>query len=59
MLRGHIVCGVRDENIQQGLLAEGNLTLQKALDIAQAVTPQGKDSLQATAVSGFSRGTPM
>ena len=64
MLRDRIVCGVRDEHIQRCLLAEGNLTLQKALDIAQsmeravenAATQRGKDSHQATAVSGFSQG---
>ena len=36
MLRDRIVCGVRDEHIQRRLLAESNLTLQKALDIAQS-----------------------
>ena len=57
MLRDRKVCGVRDEHIQRCLLAEGNLTLQKALDIAQsmeravenAATLRGKDSHQATA----------
>ena len=64
MLRDRIVCGVRAEHIQRRLLAECNLTLQKALDIAQsmeravenAATLRGKDSNQATAVSGFSHG---
>ena len=37
MLRDCIVCGVRDERIQRCLFAEGNLTLQKALDIAQSM----------------------
>ena len=64
MHRDRIVCGVRDKHIQQRLLAEGNLTLQKALDIAlsmehavkNAATRRGKDSDQAIAALGFSHG---
>ena len=64
MLREIIVFEVRDEHIQQHLLAKENLTLQRVLDIAQlmeqvvenAATLRGKDSHQATAVSSFSQG---
>ncbi|KAL5500718.1 hypothetical protein EMCRGX_G012314 [Ephydatia muelleri] len=37
MLRDRIVIGVNDPNIQRRLLAEPNLTLKKALEIAQAL----------------------
>ena len=37
MLRDRIVIGVNDPNIQRRLLAEPNLTLRKATDIAQAL----------------------
>ena len=37
MLRDRIVIGVDDPNIQRRLLAEPNLTLKKALEIAQAL----------------------
>ena len=64
MLREIIVFEVRDEHIQQHLLAKENLTLQRVLDITQlmeqvvenAATLRGKDSHQATAVSSFTQG---
>ncbi|KAI4899454.1 hypothetical protein NFI96_009143 [Prochilodus magdalenae] len=37
MLRGRLVCGVSDDGIQRRLLAELDLTFQKALKTAQAV----------------------
>ena len=37
MLRDRIVIGVNDPNIQRRLLAEPNLTLKKATEIAQAL----------------------
>ena len=36
MLRDTLVCGIRDHRLQQRLLAETDLTFQKALDISQA-----------------------
>ena len=37
MLRDRLVCGIRDRRLQQHLLAETELTFQKALDISQAI----------------------
>ena len=37
MLRDRLVCGIRDHRLQQRLLAEADLTFQKALDISQAI----------------------
>ena len=37
MLRDRLVCGIRDRHLQQLLLAETDLTFQKALDISQAI----------------------
>ena len=37
MLRGRLVCGIRDRRLLQHLLAEIDLTFQKALDISQAI----------------------
>ena len=37
MLRDRLVCGIRDCRFQQRLLAETDLTFQKALDISQAI----------------------
>ena len=36
MLRDRLVCGIRDARIQRRLLAEPDLTLKKAFDLAQA-----------------------
>ncbi|XP_031332218.1 uncharacterized protein K02A2.6-like [Photinus pyralis] len=41
MLRDRIVCGVRDEALQRRLLAESDLTLQKAVDAAIAAETAG------------------
>ena len=37
MLRDHLICGINHPAIQKTLLAETDLTLDKALDIAQAL----------------------
>ena len=37
MLRDRLVCGIQDRHLQQRLLAETDLTFQKALDISQAI----------------------
>ena len=37
MLRDRLVCGIRDNHLKQRLLAETDLTFQKALDISQAI----------------------
>ena len=37
MLRDRLVCGVNNAAIQRRLLAEGDLTLAKAMDIAQGL----------------------
>ena len=36
-IRDHLVCGLRSESTQKCLLVEGDLTLTKALDIAQSM----------------------
>ena len=53
MLRDRIVIGVNDSNIQRRLLAEPNLTLKKALEIAQALetAERGSADLQPTPVA--------
>ena len=50
MLRDRLVCGVRDKRIQQRLLAEPDLTFQKAMDLALAAEAAARNSqdLQAS-----------
>jgi len=45
MIRDRLVCGVRDEKIQQKLLREKKLTLNSALKIAQAMESATKYSM--------------
>ncbi len=58
MLRDRLVCGINDDRIQRRLLAETDLTFEKALKIAQAMETANKDvrDLQAqrpeTSISG-------
>ena len=44
MIRGRLVCGVNDERIQRRLLAETDLTFDKALHLAQAIESADKDT---------------
>ncbi|XP_026176653.1 zinc finger CCHC domain-containing protein 9 [Mastacembelus armatus] len=44
MLRDRIVCGINDERIQRRLLAEENLTFEKALSIAVSVEAANKNA---------------
>ena len=37
MLRDRLVCGIGDEKVQEQLLAKSDLTLQKAMEIAQGI----------------------
>ena len=37
MLRDHLVCGITDTSVQTRLLAEKDLTLDKAVSLAQSV----------------------
>ena len=50
MLRDRLVCGVRDDRIQRRLLAEKDLNLQKAVEIATSIEMAAKNvrDLQAT-----------
>ncbi len=50
MLRDRLVCGINDDRIQRRLLAETDLTFEKALKIAQAMETANKDvrDLQAS-----------
>ena len=43
-LRDHLVCGLNKESIQRRLLAEADLTFQKACEIAQAMEMVAKDA---------------
>ena len=43
-LRDRFVCGIRAENIQKCLLSEAALTLEKALEAAQAMETAAKDA---------------
>lgn len=43
MLRDRLVCGIGDDRIQRRLLAESDLTFEKALKIAQAIETANKD----------------
>ena len=51
MLRDRLVCGVNDQRVQRRLLAEGDLTFQKAYDIAIAMEAADRNAreLQGTA----------
>ena len=53
-LRDRLVCGLRSETIQKRLLAEKNLTLASAIEIAQGMEAATKQSteLRSRAVSG-------
>ena len=48
MLRDRIVCGIANNQLQQRLLAEPDLTFKKALELAQAQesADQGSQQLQ-------------
>ena len=52
MLRDRIVCGINEDRIQQRLLSESKLTLEKALEIAQSMEAAAKNAktLQASQV---------
>lgn len=43
MLRDRLVCGINDQRIQRRLLAEGNLSFQKAFELAQAFEAAEQD----------------
>ena len=44
MLRDRLVCGVQQDSIQQRLLAEKDLTYQKALELATAMEAAAQGS---------------
>ena len=54
MLRDRLVCGIQDKRIQRRLLSEQNLTLDKAIDLAQTMETAEKDieDLQGTQNQG-------
>ena len=56
MLCDRLVCGINDKHIQQQLLSETDLTLAKALDLAQSLETAAKNTqtLKTSAV-GASR----
>ena len=61
-LRDRFVCGLKAENIQKRLLSEAALTLEKALEISQAMETAAKDATelqslqQEAAVHTFQKG---
>lgn len=44
MLQDKLVCGVNHSKIQNRLLAEKNLTYEKAIDLAQSIEAAEKDT---------------
>ncbi|XP_043917844.1 uncharacterized protein K02A2.6-like [Protopterus annectens] len=54
MLRDRLVCGIADDRIQRRLLAEPELSFEKALKLAQAIETANKDirDLQPRAIEG-------
>ena len=44
MLRDRLVCGFRDTKIQRVLLSESDLTLKRALDLAQSTEAAERNS---------------
>ena len=54
-IRDRLVCGLRNETIQKRLLAERNLTLVTAIEIAQGMEAATKQTLELRAVSGQSQ----
>uniref|UniRef100_A0AAV2IUS0 ribonuclease H n=1 Tax=Knipowitschia caucasica TaxID=637954 RepID=A0AAV2IUS0_KNICA len=62
MLRDRLVCGIAEDRIQRRLLAEPDLTFEKALKIAQAIETANRDvrDLQPTLDSAAGKNaTPM
>ena len=57
MLRDRLVCGVQQDSIQQHLLAEKDLTYQKALELATAKEAAAQGSQDMKRASGFSHAT--
>ena len=57
MLRDRLVCGVQQDSIQQRLLAEKDLTYQKALELATAMEAAAQGSQDMKRASGFSHAT--
>ena len=54
-IRDRLVCGLRNETIQKRLLAEKNLTLKTAIEIAQGMEAATKQTTELRAVSGQSQ----
>ena len=50
-IRDRLVCGLRNETIQKRLLAERNLTLVTAIEIAQGMEAATKQTSELRAVS--------
>ena len=54
-IRDRLVCGLRNETIQKRLLAERNLTLATAIEIAQGMEAVTKQTSELRAVAGQSQ----
>lgn len=59
MLRDRLVCGVREPQLQKRLLAEQQLTFNKALELAQAFESAEKSSRDIQAVRSSSVPLPV
>lgn len=46
MIRDRLVCGINEDQIQRHLLAEPDLTLQQAVELATAMETAAKDALE-------------
>ena len=52
MLRDRLVCGVQQDSIQQRLLAEKDLTYEKALELARSMEAAAQGSQDMKHASG-------
>ena len=63
MLRDRLVCGINDDQVQSCLLAEPNLTFEKAYELVQAMQTADQDArelqgMPAVTVNKLNGGTP-
>ena len=57
-LRDRFVCGVRSDAIQKKLLSEDDLTIARALEIAQSIKAADKNSLESLNFAGAKKSKP-
>ena len=59
MIRDRLVCGIRDESIQQKLLSEKGLTHERAVTLVEGVETATQNLLEINPVSGGIKREPM